>query len=194
MEKVTRIQSTTVVLPQEDIDTDQIIPARFLTKTDKVGLGKAIFAEWRYDDDERPLPDFPLNRPGASESQVLVAGNNFGCGSSREHAPWGLVDFGFHAVISTQIADIFSNNSLKNGLVPVVVDGDIHQWLLDNPGAEVTIDVASATLELPDGRSVQFPIDGFSQHCLIEGIDQLGFILSQSEDISDFERNRTWKP
>lgn len=194
MEKVTRIQSTTVVLPQEDIDTDQIIPARFLTKTDKVGLGKAIFAEWRYDDDERPLPDFPLNRPGASESQVLVAGNNFGCGSSREHAPWGLVDFGFHAVISTQIADIFSNNSLKNGLVPVVVDGDIHQWLLDNPGAEVTIDVAAATLDLPDGRSVQFPIDGFSQHCLIEGIDQLGFILSQSEDISDFERNRTWKP
>jgi 3-isopropylmalate/(R)-2-methylmalate dehydratase small subunit len=194
MEKVTRIQSTTVVLPQEDIDTDQIIPSRFLTKTDKVGLGKAIFAEWRYDDDERPLPDFPLNRPGASESQVLVAGNNFGCGSSREHAPWGLVDFGFHAVISTQIADIFSNNSLKNGLVPVVVDGDIHRWLLDNPGAEVTIDVASATLELPDGRSVHFPIDGFSQHCLIEGIDQLGFILSQSEDISDFERNRTWKP
>jgi 3-isopropylmalate/(R)-2-methylmalate dehydratase small subunit len=194
MDKVTRIQSTTIVLAQEDIDTDQIIPSRFLTKTDKVGLGKAIFAEWRYDDEDQPLPDFPLNRPGASQSQVLVAGNNFGCGSSREHAPWGLVDFGFRAVISTQIADIFSNNSLKNGLVPVVVDGDTHRWLLDNPGAEVIIDVASATLELPDGRSVKFPIDGFSQHCLIEGVDQLGFILNQAKEISDFERNRAWKP
>ena len=194
MEKVTRIQSTTVVMPQQDIDTDQIIPARFLTKTDKAGLGEALFAEWRYDDEQRPLPDFPLNRPGATDSQILVAGNNFGCGSSREHAPWGLIDFGFRAVISTQIADIFSNNSLKNGLVPVVVDADTHQWLLDNPGAELIIDVKSATLELPDGKQMKFPIDGFSQYCLLEGIDQLGFLLNQADEITEFERNRTWKP
>jgi 3-isopropylmalate/(R)-2-methylmalate dehydratase small subunit len=194
MDKVTRIQSTTIVLPQQDIDTDQIIPARFLTKMDTAGLGESIFAEWRYDGDGRPIPDFPLNRPGASESQILVAGHNFGCGSSREHAPWGLVDFGFRAVISTQIADIFSNNSLKNGLVPVVVDADTHRWLLENPGAELIIDVESATLELPDGRRLQFPIDSFSQHCLLEGIDQLGFLLNHADKISDFERNRTWKP
>lgn len=194
MEKVTRIQSTTIVMPQQDIDTDQIIPARFLTKTDKAGLGEALFAEWRYDDEQRPHPDFPLNRPGAADSHILVAGNNFGCGSSREHAPWGLIDFGFRAVISTQIADIFSNNSLKNGLVPVVVDADTNQWLLDNPGAELIIDVASATLELPDGKRLEFPIDAFSQHCLLEGIDQLGFLLNQADKITEFERNRTWKP
>ena len=194
MERVTRIQSTTVVMPQQDIDTDQIIPARFLTKTDKVGLGDAIFAEWRYDDDDKPIPDFPLNRPGASDSQILVAGNNFGCGSSREHAPWGLVDFGFRAVISTQIADIFSNNSLKNGLVPVVVDRDTHEWLLDNPGVELIIDVESATVTLPDGKQFEFPIDSFSQHCLLEGIDQLGFLLNNADAITEFERNRAWKP
>lgn len=194
MERVTRIQSTTVVMPEQDIDTDQIIPARFLTKIDKVGLGDAIFAEWRYDDNEKPIPDFPLNRPGASDSQILVAGNNFGCGSSREHAPWGLVDFGFRAVISTQIADIFSNNSLKNGLVPVVVDRDTHEWLLDNPGVELIIDVESATVTLPDGKQLEFPIDSFSQHCLLEGIDQLGFLLNNADAITEFERNRAWKP
>lgn len=194
MDKVNRIQSTTIVLPSADIDTDQIIPARFLTKTDKEGLGKAIFAEWRYDHDEQPIPDFPLNRPGAPDSQILVAGNNFGCGSSREHAPWGLVDFGFRAVISTQIADIFSNNSLKNGLVPIIVDADTHQWLLDNPGVELTIDVEAATLEMPDGRTLPFPIDGFSQHCLLEGIDQLGFLLGMAEQISEYEHKRPWKP
>lgn len=190
MEKMTRITSRTVVLPQTDIDTDQIMPARFLTTTDKEGLGKAAFADWRYDDDDQPLPDFPLNQPGADEAQVLVAGNNFGCGSSREHAPWGLVDFGFRAVISTQIADIFRNNALKNGLVPVIVDADTHRWLMDNPGAEVTVDVESATLTLPDERVLEFPIDGFSQHCLLEGIDQLGFLLAQDEAISRFERDR----
>jgi 3-isopropylmalate/(R)-2-methylmalate dehydratase small subunit len=190
MEKMTRVTSRTVVLPQTDIDTDQIMPARFLTTTDKEGLGKAAFADWRYDDDDQPLPDFPLNQPGAAEAQVLVAGNNFGCGSSREHAPWGLVDFGFRAVISTQIADIFRNNALKNGLVPVIVDADTHRWLMENPGAEVTVDVESATLTLPDDRVLQFPIDGFSQHCLLEGIDQLGFLLGQDEAISRFEQNR----
>lgn len=190
MEKMTRVTSRTVVLPQTDIDTDQIMPARFLTTTDKEGLGKAAFADWRYDDDDQPLPDFPLNQPGAAEAQVLVAGNNFGCGSSREHAPWGLVDFGFRAVISTQIADIFRNNALKNGLVPVIVDADTHRWLMENPGAEVTVDVESATLTLPDDRVLEFPIDGFSQHCLLEGIDQLGFLLGQDEAISRFEQNR----
>ncbi len=194
MKKLSHIRSKTVVLPQTDIDTDQIMPARFLTTTDKEGLGKAAFADWRFDDNGDPLPDFPLNKPGAADCQVLVAGNNFGCGSSREHAPWGLVDFGFRAVISTQFADIFRNNSLKNGLVPVIVDTDVHAWLLDNPGAEVEIDVATATLSLPDGRSVKFPLDGFSQHCLLEGIDQLGFLRSKEADISAFEQARTWKP
>lgn len=193
MEKATPIRSTTVVLPQQDIDTDQIIPARYLTKTDKAGLGKAIFAEWRYSDDQ-PIPDFPLNRPGAAEAQILVAGHNFGCGSSREHAPWGLLDFGFRAVISTQIADIFRSNSLKNGLVPVIVDADTHQWLLENPGAELSVDIETATLELPDGRRLAFPIDRFSQHCLLEGIDELGFLLSKADEISAFERDRRWKP
>jgi 3-isopropylmalate/(R)-2-methylmalate dehydratase small subunit len=190
MQKMTRITSRTVVLPQTDIDTDQIMPARFLTTTNKEGLGKALFADWRYADNDQPIPDFPLNQPGAADSQVLVAGNNFGCGSSREHAPWGLVDFGFRAVISTQIADIFSNNALKNGLVPVIVDRDTHQWLMVNPGAEVSVDVETATLTLPDGRVLEFPIDGFSQRCLLEGIDQLGFLLGNDEAISRFEQNR----
>jgi 3-isopropylmalate/(R)-2-methylmalate dehydratase small subunit len=194
MEKVSRIASHTVVMPNTDIDTDQIIPARFLTTTDKAGLGDAIFADWRYDDDGEPLPDFPLNTPEAKSSQVLVAGNNFGCGSSREHAPWGIVDFGFRAVISTEIADIFRNNALKNGLVPVKVDAGTHAWLIENPGAEVVIDVAGATLELPDGKKLEFPIDGFSQHCLLDGIDQLGYLLDHADAITEFERNRPWKP
>lgn len=188
MVKVDHIRSRTVVLPQTDIDTDQIMPARFLTTTDKAGLGKAAFSDWRYDANDQPIPDFPLNQPGADECEVLVAGNNFGCGSSREHAPWGLIDFGFRAVISTQIADIFRNNALKNGLVPIIVDETTHQWLLDNPGVEVAVDVAAATLTLPDGRVLDFPIDGFSQHCLLEGIDQLGFLLGQDEAITRFEQ------
>jgi len=194
MEKVTHIRSKTVVLPQTDIDTDQIIPARFLTTTTKEGLGDAAFAEWRYDGNGDPIPDFPLNQPGAKDSQVLVAGNNFGCGSSREHAPWGIIDFGFRAVVSTQIADIFRNNSLKNGLVPVVVDADTHHWLLDNPGTEVDIDVAAATITLPGRDPVEFPLDGFSKHCLLEGIDQLGFLLGKEAEITAFEQNRAWQP
>lgn len=194
MDKVTHIRSTTVVLPQTDIDTDQIIPARFLTTTDKAGLGDAAFAEWRYDDNGDPLPDFPLNQPGAKDSQVLVAGNNFGCGSSREHAPWGLVDFGFRAVVSSQIADIFRNNSLKNGLVPVVIDEEPHRWLLEHPGAEVEIDVAAATITLPGREPLAFPLDGFSKHCLLEGIDQLGYLLGKTAEIATFEQNRSWQP
>ena len=194
MDKVTHIRSTTVVLPQTDIDTDQIIPARYLTATDMEGFGDAIFADWRYDKHGEPLPDFPLNRPGASESQILVAGNNFGSGSSREHAPWGLVAFGFRAVVSTQIADIFRNNALKNGLVPVVIDVEPHQWLLANPGCEVAIDVATATITLPGREPVEFPLDHFAKHCLLEGVDQLGFLLGKDAQISAFERDRAWTP
>lgn len=194
MNKITHIRSKTVVLPQTDIDTDQIMPARYLTTTGTEGLGAAVFADWRYDEHGQPLPDFPLNLPGAGESQVLVAGHNFGSGSSREHAPWGLVDFGFCAVVSTQIADIFRNNALKNGLVPVVIDVEPHQWLLDHPGSEVTIDVAAATITLPDREPIEFPLDRFAKHCLLEGIDQLGFLLNLDAQISAFEQERAWKP
>jgi 3-isopropylmalate/(R)-2-methylmalate dehydratase small subunit len=194
MKKISRIQSRTVVLPQADIDTDQILPARFLTTTSREGLARALFADWRYDAKGKPLPDFVLNRPESAGAEVLVAGNNFGCGSSREHAPWGLVDFGFRAVISTQIADIFRNNALKNGLVPVVVDTDTHAWLMNNPGAEVVIDVESRSLTLPDGSEVKFTLDGFSRHCLMEGIDQLGYLLQRDAKITAYERDRAWQP
>jgi len=194
MDKVTHIKSRTVVLPQTDVDTDQIIPARFLTTTSKKGLGDAAFAEWRYDENGNPKPDFPLNQPGAKDSHVLVAGNNFGSGSSREHAPWGLIDFGFRAVVSTQIADIFRNNSLKNGLVPIVLDEEPHRWLLDNPGAEVEVDVAAATITLPGREPIGFALDGFSKHCLLEGVDQLGYLLAKDAEITTFEQNRPWKP
>ena len=194
MEKIVRIESCTVVLPSADIDTDQIMPARFLTTTSREGLGKAAFADWRYDKSGKPIADFPLNRPGAADCKVLVAGNNFGCGSSREHAPWGLVDFGFRAVISTQIADIFRSNSLKNGLVPVIVPADVQDWLLANPGAKVAVDVEHKQLELPDGRKIEFPLDGFSRHCLMQGVDQLGFLLQQDAAISKFEQTRAWQP
>ncbi len=194
MDKLTHIKSTTIVLPQTDIDTDQIMPARFLTTTDKEGLGDAAFADWRYDNDGNPKPDFPLNQPGAKDAKVLVAGKNFGCGSSREHAPWGLVDFGFKAVISTQFADIFRNNSLKNGLLPILIQEEPHAWLLANPGAQVAIDVAAASLTLPDGRCIDFPLDGFSQQCLLEGIDQLGFLQAKESDVDTFEQERPWKP
>lgn len=194
MEKVTSVKSRTVVLPQSDIDTDQIVPARFLTTTTRKGLGKALFADWRYDRAGTPKPDFLLNRPEAVGCGVLVAGNNFGCGSSREHAPWALLDFGIRAVISTEIADIFRGNSLKNGLIPVTVDKATHGWLIENPGVEVTVDVAASALVLPDGRAVAFPIDGFSKYCLLNGVDQLGYLLNQADAISRFEETRSWKP
>jgi 3-isopropylmalate/(R)-2-methylmalate dehydratase small subunit len=188
MEAITQIRSKTVVMPSNDIDTDQIIPARFLTTTTKTGLGSKLFSDWRYQADGSERSDFILNTPAASGARVLVGGNNFGCGSSREHAPWALLDYGFQAVISTEIADIFRSNSLKNGLIPVIVEPDIHAWLLDNPGAEVSIDLESSTLTLPDGRSVTFPIDSFARYCLLNGIDQLGFLMQHSKAISDFEQ------
>ena len=194
MTGVKRISSRTVVLPTKDIDTDQIIAARFLTTTSRDGLGKSLFYDLRYRADGSENPDFPLNDPEARGCAVLVAGNNFGCGSSREHAPWALLDYGFRAIISTEIADIFRNNALKNGLVPVVVDKDTHSWLLENPGAEVEINVQDATVALPNGSRSRFPIDGFARYCLVEGIDQLGFLRQQADAITAFEENRAWTP
>lgn len=190
MDPITVIRSRTVVMPSTNIDTDQIIPARFLTTTVREGLGAALFADWRYDTSGQPRPDFVLNQPAAQGCQVLVAGRNIGCGSSREHAPWALLDFGIRVVISTEIADIFRNNSLKNGLLPVVVDEATHEWLLANPGVEVEIDLPDSTLRLPDGRNVTFPIESFSRYCLMNGIDELGYLLSQMPAIERFERTR----
>jgi len=175
-------------MPFEDIDTDQIIPARFLTTTTKAGLGRHLFTDWRYLPDGGRRDDFVLNSPQAAGAEILVAGRNFGCGSSREHAPWALLDFGFQAVISTEIADIFRNNALKNGLLPIIVDPATHAWLVEHPGAEVTVDLESTTLELPSGRRVEFPIDRFSRFCLLNGLDQLGFLLEQEDAIARFEQ------
>ena len=194
MKPVTQIRSRTVVLPNKDIDTDQIIPARFLTTTSREGLGKAAFYDLRYNDDGSQDTTFALNSADSADCSVLVAGNNFGCGSSREHAPWALLDYGFKAVISTEIADIFRSNSLKNGLIPVIVDRDAHAWLLDNPGIDVTIDIETATLTLPGDRVIEFPIDGFARYCLLNGIDQLGFLQKHRDQISKFEETRSWKP
>jgi 3-isopropylmalate/(R)-2-methylmalate dehydratase small subunit len=188
MEPITLIRSRTVVMPSSNIDTDQIIPARFLTTTTRDGLGAALFADWRYGADGRPNPEFVLNRPEAQGCEVLVAGRNIGCGSSREHAPWALLDFGFRAVISTEIADIFRSNSLKNGLLPVVVDETTHAWLVANPGAEVEIDLPSTTLRLPDGRAVSFPVEAFARYCLMNGVDELGYLLKQADAIAAYER------
>ena len=191
MDPITVIRSRTVVMPSTNIDTDQIIPARFLTTTTREGLGQSLFADWRYAADGSPKPDFVLNHPGTKGCEVLVAGRNIGCGSSREHAPWALLDFGFRAVVSTEIADIFRNNSLKNGLLPVVVDEATHGWLLAHPGAEVEIDLPATTLKLPNGTTVTFPIEAFSRYCLMNGIDELGYLLSRSEEIERYERTHT---
>ena len=194
MKAITRIQSSTVVLPTRDIDTDQLIPARFLTTTSRDGLGQFLFHDLRFDANGDANPDFVLNQPQSKGCNILIAGNNLGCGSSREHAPWALLDYGFQAVVSTEIADIFRNNSLKNGLLPIVVDKDTHKYLLANPGISLDIDVLQATMTLPDGKTIEFPIDGFARHCLIEGIDQLGYLQKQAAHISAFEESRPWKP
>jgi len=188
MEPINVIRSRTVVMPSSNIDTDQIIPARFLTTTTREGLGAALFADWRYEADGRPKAGFALNRPEARGCQVLVAGRNIGCGSSREHAPWALLDYGIRAVISTEIADIFRSNSLKNGLLPVVVDEETHGWLVANPGAEVEIDLPGAVLRLPDGRAVHFLVEAFSRYCLLNGVDELGYLLSHGDAIAAHER------
>ena len=188
MPAVKTIQSRTVVIPATNIDTDQIIPARFLTSTSRAGFGKHLFADWRYDSAGNPKPDFALNKPEAKGASVLVAGRNIGCGSSREHAAWALMDFGIHAVISTEFADIFRTNSLKNGLVPVLVDENTHAWLLAHPQAEVAIDVEHSTLSLPDGTTVKFPLEGFARYCLLNGVDELGYLLSQNAAIAAYEQ------
>jgi 3-isopropylmalate/(R)-2-methylmalate dehydratase small subunit len=188
MEPIQSITSRTVVLPRSDVDTDQIIPARFLRTTSREGLGAQLFSDWRYLPDGKPDPEFALNKPAAQGCKVLVAGDNFGCGSSREHAPWALTDFGINAVVSTSFADIFRSNSLKNGLLPVVVDAATLQWLIANPGAEVTVDLATSRLKLPDGRSVTFPIEPFARFCLMQGVDQLGYLLSKNAAITAYEK------
>jgi len=190
MEPLKRVHSRTVVLPLSNVDTDQIIPARFLTTTTKEGLGRQLFADWRYRADGTPNPDFVLNRADARGCQVLVAGRNFGCGSSREHAPWALVDYGIRAVISTEIADIFRSNALKNGLLPITVDDATAAWLLDHPGAEVDIDLGAARLTLPTGTAVDVPIEAFARHCLMNGLDELGFLRSKLPDIERYEAAR----
>jgi 3-isopropylmalate/(R)-2-methylmalate dehydratase small subunit len=188
MEPIRTIQSRTVVLDRDDVDTDQIIPARFLKVTVKEGLGKSLFADWRFEGDGRPKPDFVLNRPEAEGCRVLVVGNNFGCGSSREHAPWALHDFGFRAVVAGSFADIFKNNALKNGLLPVAVPEDVRRKLVASPGAEVKVDLEALKLRLSDGTTASFAIDPFARYCLMEGKDELQFLLSQEAAIAAHEK------
>jgi 3-isopropylmalate/(R)-2-methylmalate dehydratase small subunit len=192
MEPLSTLSSRCVVLPASNVDTDQIIPARFLTTTTKEGLGTQLFADWRYLADGTANPNFVLNQPEACEAQVLVAGRNFGCGSSREHAPWALLDYGIRAVISTEIADIFKSNALKNGLLPITVDDATSQWLLNHPGAAVDIDLATARLTLPTGVATSFPIEAFARHCLLNGIDELGYLRGKLEQIESYEAARPW--
>jgi 3-isopropylmalate/(R)-2-methylmalate dehydratase small subunit len=191
MEKFTPFTSKAVLLPVNDIDTDQIIPARFLKTTNKAGLGEQLFADWRYNPDGSPKPGFPLNNPELRDAQILVAGDNFGCGSSREHAPWALVDYGFRAVVATSFADIFRNNSLKNGLLPVVVDTKVCAVLVrsltQDPTARLTVDLEKQQLSLPDGSVTQFTINPFARTCLLNGVDELGYLLSFEEQISAYE-------
>ncbi len=191
MNPLTQLTARVVALAHENIDTDQIIPARYLKAIDKAGMGANLFADWRYDANGKPKPDFVLNQPLAQGAQILLAGDNFACGSSREHAVWALTGFGFRAVISTSFADIFRNNALKNGLLPIVVDPATHQELFDLveeiPNVELTLDVAAQTLALPGGRTVGFPIDAFSKTCLLEGVDEMGYLLAREKEIARFE-------
>jgi len=191
MEPFTALTGRLVAIAKDHIDTDQIIPARFLKTISKAGLGQNLFADWRYDGEGQPVANFPLNRPEYAGARILLAGDNFGCGSSREHAPWALADYGFRAIISTSFADIFRNNALKNGLLPLIVDDDTHEQLLslvsEDPTTEITIDLDTQSLILPDGRRVTFPIDAFSKVCLLEGLDQLGYLLKHGPAIEAFE-------
>jgi 3-isopropylmalate/(R)-2-methylmalate dehydratase small subunit len=187
MNKFLPFESRLAPLGIDNIDTDQIIPARFLKTISKEGLGDQLFYDWRYDAEGKPKLDFILNTPEAKAAKILLAGDNFGCGSSREHAPWALAQYGFRAVISTSFADIFRQNSLKNSLLPVVVPRDVHAALFRNPNTTVKVDLASQTLGLPDGSRVEFPVDPFAKHCLLEGIDELGYILQQAPAIAAFE-------
>jgi 3-isopropylmalate/(R)-2-methylmalate dehydratase small subunit len=187
MNPITRLHSRTAVLADENIDTDRIIPARFLTTTTREGLGKLCFHDWRYQADGSDNPAFPLNRPEARGCSILVAGRNFGCGSSREHAPWALLDYGVQAMLCSEIADIFRGNALKNGLLAIVISAPEHQWLLDHPGIELVIDVRGQYVALPDGGRIGFQLEPFARHCLLNGIDQLGYLLQNAGAIAAFE-------
>lgn len=194
MEKFTKFTSRLAPLAIDNIDTDQIIPARFLKTISKVGLGDNLFSDWRYSADGSPKPEFILNRPEGRAANILLAGDNFGCGSSREHAPWALVQYGFRAVISTSFADIFRGNSLKNSLLPIAIPQDKHKALFAaveaNPAVEVTVDLENQTVTLPDGSSVTFPIDEFAKYCMLQGVDELGYILQLESEIAEYEGER----
>ena len=185
-----RFESTLAVLPVENVDTDQIIPARFLTTTQRAGLGRACFADWRFDADGRERPDFALHQPEFAGAGILLAGRNFGCGSSREHAPWALLDFGIRVVIATRIADIFRNNALKNGLLPIVVSESDWARLATHAAARVAVDLEALRIELPDGTTIAFEMEAFARQCLLRGVDQLGYLLAESDAIESFERER----
>jgi 3-isopropylmalate/(R)-2-methylmalate dehydratase small subunit len=195
MEKVTTFTGRLAPLPIDNIDTDQIIPARFLKTTSKIGLGDQLFCDWRYDAEGKPKPEFILNKAEGKAAQVLLAGDNFGCGSSREHAPWALTQYGFKAVISTSFADIFKGNSAKNSLLTIVVPADAHKKLFAalaaDPAATVTVDLEQQKLTLPDGSSVTFPVDEFAKQCMLNGVDELGYILKQEDAIKAYEAKRT---
>jgi 3-isopropylmalate/(R)-2-methylmalate dehydratase small subunit len=187
----TTLASTFVVLPVDNIDTDQIIPARFLKVTDKKGLGDSVFCDWRRLPDGSVNVDFPLNRPDAAGAQILVTGVNFGCGSSREHAPWALVGWGLRAIVAPSFADIFKQNALKNGLLPVAVDAAFHARLVEarraNPGARIAVDLPAQTVALEGQPPVRFEIDPFAKECLVHGIDELGYLLERAPDIERYE-------
>jgi 3-isopropylmalate/(R)-2-methylmalate dehydratase small subunit len=194
MEKFLPFSSRVVVMPIDNIDTDQVIPARFLKKTDKTGWGDLLFYDWRYTAEGAPKPDFVLNEDWAKSTRILLAGDNFGCGSSREHAPWSLTQYGFRAIVSTSFADIFKSNALKNSLLPIVVLPETHKRLFAlleaNPSAALAVDLAAQTLTLPDGSKVEFPVDSFSKQCLLDGVDELGFIQKHEEAIAAYEAQR----
>ena len=194
MEPFVTLRTTAVVLPLENVDTDQIIPARFLKTTDRLGLGNELFADWRYDASGAARPEFVLNRPEAKAAQLLVAGRNFGCGSSREHAPWALLGYGFRAVVSSEFADIFRNNALGNGLLPVALPEDVVErvaaLIAAHPDSRFTIDLESTTFALPTGERFDFPVDPFARHCMLQGVDQLGYLTAKEPEISAFERAR----
>ncbi len=194
MEPFQKFSSRVIALPNENVDTDQIIPARFLVTTERTGLGAVLFYDWRYDRAGRPNPDFVLNRPESAGAAILLAGNNFGCGSSREHAPWALLDYGFRAIISASFADIFRSNCLKNGLLLVAVEEPAHKKLFEavgrDPQTRLEVDLKSQSIALPHGERIHFPIDPFSKKCLIEGIDDLGYLLSHVDSIAAYEKQR----
>jgi len=193
MNKFTPFKSRLAPLRIDNIDTDQIIPARFLKTVSKEGLGEQLFYDWRYDAEGKPRPDFILNTPRGRQAKILLVGDNFGCGSSREHAPWALTQYGFRAIISTSFADIFRQNALKNSLLPIIVPPEAHAELFSlvekDPDMEVAVDLAAQTLTLPDGRTIEFPVDSFAKQCMLEGVDELGYILLQEAAIKAFEKS-----